>query len=423
MTLGSPDGGTRDGGGPNSGGNPSTVQAWRPLALFFAGNVCLAAGLFVHAFLFNFYLRDLGLPASAMGHQAAAITLGGLLALLPAGLVIDRVGLRPALFGAVIVATAGLTLTALARRPATIYPAAMLIGLGAATWRVALGPALMCLTSEAGRARAFTWNVALLVGTGGAWTLLAGVLPTWSSRMATTAGLSGTQLTLIAGAALSAAAVICYWPLRVPRAPASAQLAIPLGLPREVRALIPLVAVWMLAAALVLPFFNVFFHDRFGMPVSRVGALFAGTQLMHAVMLIGAAEVARRWGPRRALVAWMLALAPSLWWLAATDALSLAIGLYVVQGLIAPATNPLIDQVLLERAPRSHHGLVAGWRNAATEGAGALGASAGGRVLDASSFSTLFVIAGAVAAASSAALALALRERHGRTIAPGVEAA
>jgi predicted MFS family arabinose efflux permease len=94
-----------------------------------------------------------------------------------------------------------------------------------------------------------------------------------------------------------------------------------------------------------------------------------------------------------------------------------------VQGLIAPATNPLIDQLLLERAPRDRHGLVAGWRNAATEGSGALGASAGGRVLDAGSFSTLFVIAGAVAAASSAVLTLALRERHGRTIAPSVEAA
>jgi predicted MFS family arabinose efflux permease len=179
----------------------------------------------------------------------------------------------------------------------------------------------------------------------------------------------------------------------------------------------------MLAAALVLPFFNVFFHDRFAMPIARIGALFAGAQLMHAVMLIGAAELARRWGPRRALVAWMLTLAPTLWWLAATDVVGVAISLYVVQGLIAPATNPLIDQLLLERAPRDRHGLVSGWRNAATEGAGALGASAGGRVLDAGSFSTLFVIAGAVAAASSAVLTLALRERHGRTIAPSVEAA
>lgn len=396
----------------------SSTAGWRPLALFFAGNVCLAAGLFVHAFLFNFYLRDLGLPASVMGHQVAAMTFGGLLALLPAGLVIDRFGSRPALLGGAVIATAGLALTALARSPATIYPAAVLIGLGGAAWRVAWSPALMRLTAEAGRERAFTWNVALLVGTGGAWTLLAGVLPTWSSRMAATAGLSGTQLTLLTGAAVSAAAVICYWPLRVPRARVKERPAIHLGLPREVRVLVPLVAAWMLAAALVLPFLNVFFHDRFGIPVSRIGALFAGAQLAHALMLVGAAEVARRWGPRRALVAWMLVLAPALWSLAATDVLGVAIALYVVQGLIAPATNPLIDQLLLERARRDRHGLVAGWRNAATEGAGAFGASAGGRLLDASSFSTLFLIAGAVAATSSALLSIALAQQPGSAVEP-----
>jgi predicted MFS family arabinose efflux permease len=183
------------------------------------------------------------------------------------------------------------------------------------------------------------------------------------------------------------------------------------------------VALWMVAAALVLPFFNVFFTDRFGIPVARVGALFALTQLAHAVMLVGAAELSRRWGPRRALVAWMLAMAPALWWLASTDVLGVAVALYVVQGLIAPATNPLIDQLLLERVPRSRHGVVAGWRNAATEGAGAVGASAGGRLLDASSFSTLFLVAGAVAAASSAMLSVALRQRTGSSVASDAKAA
>jgi predicted MFS family arabinose efflux permease len=281
----------------------------------------------------------------------------------------------------------------------------------------------MRLTNDATRARAFTWNVALLVGTGGAWTLAAGVLPTWGERMAGAVALSGTQLTLLAGAGVSAAALLCYWPLRVPAAPARPHPSLRLALPREVRALVPLVAAWMLAAALVLPFFNVFFHDRFGMPVSRVGAVFAAAHVAYAVMLVGAAELSRRWGPRRALVAWMVALAPTLWWLAATDVLGVAIALYVVQGLIAPATNPLIDQLLLERVSQDRHGIVAGWRNAATEAAGVLGASAGGRLLEVSSFSTLFVAAGAVAAASSAMLSVALRGRRGPTVAPDVEAA
>jgi predicted MFS family arabinose efflux permease len=181
------------------------------------------------------------------------------------------------------------------------------------------------------------------------------------------------------------------------------------ALPREVRSIIALVAFWMLASALVLPFFNIFFTDRFALPVPSVGSLFALASVVNAIVLIGAAEVARRFGPRRALTWWMVALAPGLWGLAAANALSLVIALYVIQGLVAPATNPLIDQLVLERVDRTRHGVVAGWRNAAAEVAGAVGATAGGHLLDASSFATLFLAAGAVAAAASVLLMSALR--------------
>jgi predicted MFS family arabinose efflux permease len=185
------------------------------------------------------------------------------------------------------------------------------------------------------------------------------------------------------------------------------------ALPRSVRLIIALVAVWMLASALVLPFFNIFFTDRFGLAVSSVGSLFAVASLVNTGVLIGAAEVARRLGPRRALTWWMVALAPSLWALAAANTLWIAVGLYIIQGLVAPATNPLIDQLVLERVDRTRHGIVAAWRNAAAEAAGAVGATAGGHLLDASSFGSLFLAAGAVAAGASALLIAALRWNSG----------
>jgi predicted MFS family arabinose efflux permease len=89
--------------------------------------------------------------------------------------------------------------------------------------------------------------------------------------------------------------------------------------------------------------------------------------------------------------------------------MSAAIALYFVQGIVGPATNPLIDQVLLERTPAARHGIVAGWRNAAAEASGAIGATIGGRMLDATSFPTLFVTAAIVAAASAIALGAMLR--------------
>ena len=383
---------------------------WRSLALLYAANVLFAAGLFAHAFLFNFYIRELQLSAAVMGHQVAAMTLGGLCALLPAGVVIDRVGLRVALVGGVTVTTLGLALTAIARGPTGIYVAAFGIGLGGATCRVAWGPAIMRLTSASSRPRAFTWNAAILIATGSGWTWLAGELPSWGS-LRPAAGLSATQVVLLAGAAVTLAAVPCYGALRLPstRAPQERPSVGGLALPAESRALIPLIAFWMLAAALVLPFFNVYFVDHFRMEVPWVGSMFAIAHVVTAIALVGAAELARRWGPKPMLVVWMVVFVPTLVLLSQTETLGLAVALYFLQGVIAPATNPLIDQLLLERSPRERHGIVAGWRNAAAEGAGAVGASGGGRLLDGGSFSLLFMVAGGVAAASAALLTGALR--------------
>jgi predicted MFS family arabinose efflux permease len=225
---------------------------------------------------------------------------------------------------------------------------------------------------------------------------------------------------LLGGAAVSALALPCYAFLHLPpheRAPIAARS---FELPREVRVILPLVAFWMLAGALVLPFFNVFFADRFAMPVPWIGALFALAHVGTAVVLIGAAEIARRWGPQRVLVWWMLLLAPSLWWLSVADVVAVAVGLYVAQGLVGPATNPLIDQLVLERVPKERHGVVAGWRNAAAEASGALGASAGGHLIDATSFNVLFLVAGAIAAVSGFALA---RQVRGVTTFPSADGA
>jgi len=346
-----------------------------------------------------------------MGYQVAAMTLGGLAALFPAGLIIDRFGTRVALLGGVVTTTVGLTMAALVRDRAAIQAAAVIIGIGGAACRVSWGPAIMRLTTPENRTRAFTWNVAILIGSSAVWTVLAGAIPDWTARVSTMSGLSGTQLVLLGGAAISGLALVCYWPLDLPPATqATASRAV--ALPREVRAIVPVVAFWMLAPAIVNPFFNVFFVDRFAMPVRWVGVLFASAHVGTVVVLIVAAEAARRWGPQRALTWWTVALAPSLALLAAAKTLAVGIGLYFIQGLVGPATNPLIDQLVLERVDEARHGVVAAWRNAAAEASGALGATLGGHLLDATSFAALLLVAGAVATMSGLLMTGVLRAGH-----------
>jgi MFS family permease len=279
----------------------------RNLTLFYVGNVCFGAGLIVHAFAFNFYLRELGYSAAVMGDQVTAMTLGGLAALLPAGLLVDRAGARPAMITGVVLATAGLVAGALMRERALIQLTAAAVGAGAATCRVTWGPALMRLASPGARSRAFTWNVALLMGSAAAWNALAGAVPSLVSRVGTVAALSGNQLVLIGSALVTLLAAPCYWALHfsVPPVAAAAtdrrillrkaaeMTARAAALPVSVHRALAFTAMFMLSDALVSPFLNIYFTDRFALPVATVGTLFAVALAVRAVVLGGAAEVAR----------------------------------------------------------------------------------------------------------------------------------
>ena len=400
------------------GDRPAPDAGWGGILPFFGSNVLFGAGLFAHAFLYNFYLEALGLGEGVMGLAAASLTAGGLAALAPAGVALDRWGARATYVLAAVVAGLGLAWGAVVETPVPIYVAAFVAGAGTAAWRVCMGPVVMSVAHGKIRSRVFSWNVALLVGSGAAWTVAAGGLPAWLERAMTWDELSALRAALVLGAAGTALAGALFFRVPLgPRRPAnpkrvrpgSAALVRSLAVPRRVQVLVALILVWMVGGGLVIPFFNLYFLRVHEMPVERIGVLFAGVQILTAIVLFAGGEVAQRLGPHRAFAAWAALYPPALWALAATAPLGLAAGLYALQGLVPPATNPLLDQILLEEAPEERHGAVSSWRNGATELSGMVGSSVGGAVLKAASFGLLFGVAGAVALVGAGGLFVAFR--------------
>lgn len=382
------------------------IDPWRAVLPVLAANVLFGAGLFAHAFLYNFYLEAAGHGAVVWGNAAAALTAGGLAALLPAGALVDRRGPVSGYAVASLLGAVGLGIGAIVTAPWAVYAAAFLAGGGTATWRVSMAPLLLQRTRGAVRARALSWNVALLVGTGAAWTVLSGNIPAWLQG-AGWAEAPAIRAVLFAGAVATGVAVTPLLAGRSAAPPMPPPDALPAGrgLPAGLLVAVVLVGVWMAGSGLVIPFFNVYFANEHGLPVDRVALILALSQGLTAVALAGSAEVAARLGARRALLVWMVLFPPVLLMLAITDALALAIGLFLVQGIVPAATNPLIDQVLLERTAPERHGVVSSARNAATELSGLAGASIGGRLLAALSFGGLFVCAALIAAAGGTGLA------------------
>jgi MFS family permease len=379
--------------------------------IFFGGNVLFGAGLFFHAFLYNFYLEMLGQNEVVMGIAAASLTAGGLVALVPAGRAVDRLGTRVSLLSACLLAAVGLALGAAAERAFAIYGAAFVAGIGTVTWRVTMGPVIMDLAPAHFRSQAFSWNVALLVGSGAVWMVGAGALAGWLEEIVGVTPLNAQRITLLAGAIVTLTAGPFFASAGGGARPAEGPRSWPSAPPRRDREVtrqygVPVasVALWMLAPALVIPFFNLFFLRVYELPVDRIGLVFGASHVGTALVIFASGLVAARLGARRVLTVWTFAFGPLLWALGFVHFLPMALGLYFLQGIVSPATNPLIDEILLERAAPERRGLVSSYRNAATEIAGVVGAGLGGVVLAANSFSALFVVTGGIAIVAAVVL-------------------
>ncbi|HYR12208.1 MAG TPA: MFS transporter [Longimicrobium sp.] len=395
------------------------------LARFFAANVLFGSGLFAHGFLYNFYLAELNAGPAAMGAAAAALTAGGLAALAPAGILVDRAGPRRTYLLAALVAAAGLMAGAFAESLSALYAAAFVAGAGTAAWRVAIGPATLALASGPTQARAFSWNVGLLLASGAVWTWGAGAVPQLLGG-----GMPGVRAALAIGAGGTLLGGALFATLRLPAhaearpsaettsAPRLRGIVESLAVPAPVLARVALVALWMTAAALVIPFFNLYFQQVHRLPLSRIGGLMAAAQAVSAVAVFASGSIAARLGPARVLLGWVLLFGPAVWGMAGVAVLGPAIALYLVQGFAAPATHPLVDQLLLRGAPEDRRGAVSSWRNAATEGSGLAGAALGGVLLERTSFAVLFGVAGALGLAAGGALAASFLLRRGRFAVP-----
>jgi len=189
------------------------------------------------------------------------------------------------------------------------------------------------------------------------------------------------------------------------------------GVSRDVVVLVGLSGLWMAALTLATPFFNLYFARTFQMSIEHVSWIFSGTTVATAVLLIGAGEVAARFGARRLFATWSVLFAPAMFGLAFSSGLGLAVGCYFIQNMVSPAANPLLDQVLLEGAPGNRRGAVSSWRQGMASGGQVLAQWVGGSVLAVGSFTTLFAWAGGfglVAGSAVAAAALRLGSRRHR---------
>jgi MFS family permease len=367
------------------------------LALFLDGLLFAGWNLF-----FNLYIIDAGYSRDFLGLVNAAPSLTALLLGVPMGLLSDRMGRKRAMMLGFALANFAIIGMILGRSEAVILAGALVLGGTAQLYVLSQAPFMMKTSDDKTRDVLFSLSFGMFPLASTAGNFLAGYLPGLFTRwfnLATSA--AAYQVVLLFCVIISFLVLV---PIALIHEPRTARVDgkaestehkpsiwKTLVRPLTLKLAIPNLAVGLGAATLV-PYFNVFFAERYQMSDAGLGILFsAGSLLTGIACIIGPRLVGNLGGKVRTVVlgqgislVFLLMIGFSPWpWLA-------VIG-FLVRGAMMNMVAPLFDAFALEQSHESEHGAVNSIRNLAWNVGWTVGPYISGVVQQHWGFSPLFV--------------------------------
>ncbi len=282
-------------------------NAW----LFLASVIIAGVAFSIYQLYFNLYVLSLGLGKEFLG-LLAAIPAGVTLVLgLPLGVLADRIGRRAALLSGNAGVAAAIVLLISSPSPIIMVVASLLLGISQAIFILSLAPFIMRVSKEETRTALFSAQFGLSTLSGFAGSLLAGQLPGWFAGWLAVSVESPTayRAAILISALLTFASNIPLWfvhesPLTERTTNADigigglwAQLTRPL----VIKLIVPNIFVGF-GAAILIPYMNVFFKERYAMPDNQLGLLFSLTAVSTGVATLLGPRLARSLGKVRAVV-------------------------------------------------------------------------------------------------------------------------
>jgi MFS family permease len=375
------------------------VRQFRPNArwyLLFSLTSGFAMGIF--RLLFNLYVLSLGYSAASLGVLVAMPPIVITLAAIPMGMLGQRIGFRRALLLGVVLMGGGLVGVSLSTALVGLVVFSLLRGLGNTMTQVSSAPFMTENSGDDERTHLFSVQFAARLFASFFGFLLAGVLPGLTARLIGVGPESALayQGALLVGAGLYA---LGFLPLLRTKAeptfqeraerPRLREMFHPPGLLLKLFA--PQVVIGLGAGALV-PFLNVFFKTKFGVPDATLGVLFAfQSVLMAAATLIGPA-LADRWGKPRSVIGVQLLSVPFLGILGYVPMLSISALGFLCRAALMNAGNPLYTAFAMEKVSERQRGTASALMQMSWQGTRAISSLASGYLQEASGFTALFPI-------------------------------
>lgn len=342
---------------------PPQAGFGRAAWLYLAHVALLTASLAIFGLFFNFAVLAFGFSLDFLGLLTSLSFLASAGAGAPLLWMLAHIPLRTALLASSMLQLVGMLLFAAWPGRVVLLLASVLLGVGAVLFELSAAPFMMRHSPAGARSQLFSANAAVRIGLAGVGSLLAGQLPALAGRLLSVPADSAPayQLTLACAAVgvllamlpLVLIAEVAELPVKV--TPAQLTL-VPaawrdlLRRPGPLLALLVSPALISVGAALLLPFLNLFFKQRFSVSDPLLGLIFAGVGMCTGLAALAAPWLARRWGALQTIVITEALALPFLVLLGVAPSLGMAVGAALARAALFNMGAPLYDAFAMERS-------------------------------------------------------------------------
>jgi len=378
---------------------------------FFLASVFFDLGMFVFAFLYNLYLLDRGLTEKTMGWIAGALSLGTMLATIPAGRFARKIGLKNALLSCFVAIPLLSAFRALVFGDVLLVLFALLGGGVFAVWAVSLPPAVASLTNEGNRSVGFSLIFALGIGSGILGGYLGGHLPSWCSSLKNGSPAELKQVSLLLSCLfVLAGALPCRRLAIATAAPASNSTTFPAS--SYLWRFLPPIAAWSFGLGVVSPFLSVYLTKNLHLALPQVGSMFSLSQFLQMVSVLAAPRIFRRWGTLSTVTLSQVATSISLVGFASLLAGPWMLLSFSAYSLFQYMNEPGVYTLLMNNVAAEEQSSAAAWNFFVICAAQSAAALISGTLILRLGYSVVLSSAAALMAVSGVALYFSVRQRE-----------
>jgi MFS family permease len=404
----------------------------RNARLYLISNALSGVAFGVILVLYNLYLVSLGYSTDFIGLMLFVGTVGGGLAIFPAGICIDRLGGKVIQIGAsLLIGFVGIG-QMLFRTPDLLLISGFFAGIGGAFFLVVNAPFLSANSTPAERPQLFSLNIVVTLSTSVLGEALGGVLPIWFRAtswlmsplppgyewmLASQPITRSYQLALLFSGVIATPSLLPLFLMHSDR-PQRAdnttfgnlhilsrqEMLQTLKMWRQQNYLYKVLLSPMLGmvgfqgltalgAGLFIPYFNVYFVQHLGASSALFGLIDGGANLLNALLALLAPWLALRFGKIATMTLTRLLSIPLMLTIGLIGYLPVAALLYPLRQGLMDMSQGIAQVFSMEIVSKQHRGLANSSYQATYQGASALGAPVGGLIIARMGYTPVFLIA------------------------------